>query len=251
MGQPDHTSGTSDIPERPFWHEHRHERWLMLWQQRRVRASVLTGMALLCGAVWFVMRPSDSATAQARETPATTARSSSGPTTETRNAGMRATATPSSATGGTAAEGVVATVTVHVAGAVKRPGVITITSNKRVIDAVEITGGATGEADLDRVNLAAALSDGAQIYIPRRGEAGVGAASGGAATPSAQSTQPINLNTATVAQLETLPGIGPSLATAIVQEREQHGAFKSVQDLRRVSGLGDKRIADLQSRVRV
>jgi competence protein ComEA len=131
-----------------------------------------------------------------------------------------------------------------------------------VVDAVDAAGGALPTADLDRINLAAHLVDGMRIAVPRRGapadpagptndpgKPGAGSPSGssGAPTPSA----PLDLNTATEAQLEALPGIGPSLAQAILQEREREGGFHSVDDLRRVRGIGDGRFAQIHALVTV
>ena len=162
---------------------------------------------------------------------------------------------------------VVATTTVgvlvvDVVGAVRKPGVVSLPGTARVVDAVTAAGGALRNADLDRINLAAHLVDGMRIAVPRRGvasdpagpsadpggaAASGGAAAGGAPTPAA----PLDLNTATQVQLEELPGIGPTLAQAIIQEREREGGFHSVDDLRRVSGIGDARFARLRPLVTV
>jgi competence protein ComEA len=141
-----------------------------------------------------------------------------------------------------------ATVVVHVAGAVATPGVLVMPANARVIDAVEGAGGALPEADLDRINLAARLADGQRILVPRLG----------ATTPADATSMPdpagaglVDLNTATRAQLETLPGIGPALANAIIAERERRGGFRSVNELREVRGIGEARFAQLRDRVTV
>jgi competence protein ComEA len=153
---------------------------------------------------------------------------------------------------------------VDVVGAVRHPGVVSMPPTARVVDAVTAAGGALPGADLDRINLAAHLVDGMRIAVPRRGfpadaagpntdpgasgAAGNGSGEpGGAPTPAA----PVNLNTATQAQLEALPGIGPSLAQAILQERDREGGFHSVDDLRRVRGIGDVRFAQLRPLVTV
>jgi competence protein ComEA len=147
-------------------------------------------------------------------------------------------------------------VTVHVAGAVMHPGVIELPASSRVIDAVEAAGGGVPEADLDRMNLAAQLVDGQRILVQRVGEPAAPAAPGDtgggtAPAPGAPTNEPINLNTATQEQLETLPGIGPSLAEAIIAERDRRGGFRSVNELRDVRGIGDKRFADLEGLVTV
>jgi competence protein ComEA len=146
-------------------------------------------------------------------------------------------------------------VTVHVAGAVARPGVVELPGGGRVIDAVEAAGGGLPDADLDRMNLAARLVDGQRVLVQRVGEppapadpsAGPTTPSGGAGPTGA----PISLNTATQEQLETLPGIGPTLAEAIITERDRRGGFRSVNELRDVRGIGDKRFADLEGLVTV
>lgn len=151
---------------------------------------------------------------------------------------------------GTATDG--GDVTVHVAGAVVQPGVIELPDGSRVIDAVEAAGGGLPEADLDRMNLAARLVDGQRILVQRVGEptapAEPGPAPGEGAAPTSEL---INLNTATQEQLETLPGIGPVLAEAIITERDRKGGFRSVNELRDVRGIGDKRFADLEPLVTV
>ena len=138
-------------------------------------------------------------------------------------------------------------VVVQVAGAVLKPGVYALSATGRVNDAVAIAGGPAADSDIDRVNLAAKLSDGQQIFVPRKGEALPAAPAGG----SAATSDPVNLNTATVEQLDALPGVGPSTAQAIVDYREQHGAFKSVQGLNEVKGIGDAKFADLKNKVTV
>ena len=143
---------------------------------------------------------------------------------------------------------------VHVAGAVVRPGVVEIPPGSRVIDAIDAAGGATRDADVAQLSLATKAVDGARVYVPKRGEQvpvpNDGATGTGTAT-GAEPTGPINLNTASQAQLETLPGIGPSLAKEIIATRERLGAFASVDDLRRVHGIGDRRFEQLQPLVSV
>jgi competence protein ComEA len=147
-------------------------------------------------------------------------------------------------------------VVVHVAGAVRRPGVYRLAGGQRVADAVERAGGATRRADLGGVNLAAKLEDGRQIIVPRRGAAGAAGgpastgSSGGAASAAAPAA-PVNLNTATPEQLDTLPGVGPATVQKIVEYREQHGGFGSVEELGQVSGIGEKRLAALREQVQV
>jgi len=143
-------------------------------------------------------------------------------------------------------------VTVHVAGAVKTPGVIALPVGARVIDAVEGAGGGLADADLDHLNLAAKLVDGQRILVTKIGQVPPAADVGtGGAGGDPGSGAVLDLNNATSAQLETLPGIGPALAGAIIAERDRRGGFRSVNELREVRGIGEKRFADLRDRVMV
>jgi competence protein ComEA len=137
-------------------------------------------------------------------------------------------------------------VLVHVAGAVRRPGVYRLRAGSRVDDAVGRAGGAKPRADLTQVNLAAKIEDGRQIVVPRRV---AGAAAGG--TAEAPPGVPLNLNTATLEQLDELPGVGPATAQKILDYREEHGGFGSVEELGQVPGIGDVRLASLREQVRV
>jgi competence protein ComEA len=138
-------------------------------------------------------------------------------------------------------------VTVHVAGAVREPGVFRLRAGQRVDDAVRRAGGATGKADLSAVNLAAPLEDGRQILVPVRADEGAAAA---AAAPGAAPAR-VNLNTATAEQLDTLAGVGPATAAKILAHREQHGSFGSVEELADVPGIGERRLAALRDVVTV
>jgi competence protein ComEA len=139
-------------------------------------------------------------------------------------------------------------VVVHVAGAVRRPGVYRMRASARVDDAVSRAGGPTRRADLSQVNLAAQVEDGRQVLVPRRAPAG-GAAATGTAAP--QPGVPLNLNTATLEQLDELDGIGPATAQSILDYREENGGFGSVEELGEVPGIGDVRLASLREQVRV
>ena len=135
---------------------------------------------------------------------------------------------------------------VHVAGAVRRPGVYRMGGDSRVIQAVRMAGGPTGRADLSRLNLAAPVSDGQQVVIPVR--AAPGSASG-AAGPAGEGSGPVSLSSATAAQLETLDGVGPALAGRIIAWRDAHGGFSSVDQLDEVPGIGPARMEALRPRV--
>lgn len=188
-----------------------------------------------------------------------------------------------SAQGGASGEG---TVRVHVAGAVNNPGVYTLPAQGRAVDAIAAASGAAADADLDRVNLAGALSDGVQIYVPHRGEtaapaqiqpnggtanAGQGNAANGASqngasqggtqpqpartlTPAGSAQKgstPVNINTATAEELQTLPRIGPAMAQRIIAWREAHGGFRSVDELDAVPGIGPSMLENLRPLVTV
>lgn len=157
-------------------------------------------------------------------------------------------------------------ITVHVAGSVKNPGVYRLKYGSRINDGIVAAGGATSAANLDVINLATVLNEGEQIYVPKRGEkphtitdraqlgAGGGAAGGlngvGGATGSAV-LQLININLASVVELEQLPGVGPATAKAIVAYREKNGAFLKVEDLLKVRGIGPAKLSEILPRARV
>jgi competence protein ComEA len=141
-----------------------------------------------------------------------------------------------------------ARVVVHVVGAVRRPGLYRLEQGSRIAEAVARAGGATGKADLAQVNLAAPLADGEQVVVPKRGAAGVvGAAAGAGGTGAAGG--PVHLSTATLDQLDSLPGIGPVTAQKILDYRAKHGAFSSVDELDAVPGIGPSRMDQLRDLV--
>jgi competence protein ComEA len=145
-------------------------------------------------------------------------------------------------------------VLVHVVGAVRASGVVELTPGARVRDAVAAAGGAADDADLERINLAAPVTDGQRVVVPRIGQPDPVPVGGGAATPDAappSPSGPLNLNTATAEELDALPGIGPTLADAIVRERQKLGGFRSVDDLKQVRGIGEGRFADIRDLVTV
>ena len=134
---------------------------------------------------------------------------------------------------------------VDVAGAVRRPGLHALPPGTRIADAVAAAGGATSRADVNAVNLAAPIADGEQIVVPTRGTGTAGVSSGGAPSPAA----PLDLNTASLEQLDALPGIGPTTAQKILDYRQAHGSFHSVDELDAVPGIGQGRIAQLKGLV--
>lgn len=140
-------------------------------------------------------------------------------------------------------------VVVHVAGAVSSPGVYTLPADSRVDDAVRAAG-ATADADLSQLNLAQKLADGQKITVP---VAGATPADGSSAATTADSDNGglININTATQEELESLPSIGEVRAQAIITYREEHGGFRTIDELKEVSGIGDKIFADISPHVTV
>lgn len=141
---------------------------------------------------------------------------------------------------------------VHVLGAVTRPGLFELHDGARVMDAVAAAGGLTSDADPAGVNLARILSDGEQFYVPRQGEVppGIPAAASGSAGANASAAK-VNLNTATVADLDSLPRIGPTMAQRIIDFRTTNGRFASVDGLRDVTGIGDKTFEALKDLITV
>jgi competence protein ComEA len=136
---------------------------------------------------------------------------------------------------------------VDVVGAVRRPGVYRVPEGARVAQAVARAGGPTSNAQLELVNLAARVADGEQVVVPRRGAAGAtSAVAGGAGSAPAG---PVHLNSATLEQLDALPGVGPVTAQKILDYRQQHGGFGSVDELDAVPGIGPARLADLRGLV--
>ena len=171
----------------------------------------------------------------------------------------RADTSPPSSAGGPAGHGGAPSspsdgVVVHVAGAVASPGLYRLGDGARVADALEAAGGPAADADLDAVNLAGKVSDGERVYLPRRGEVPPAVVAGGGpggAADGGRSTGPLDLNTATAAQLEALPGVGPATVEAILSYRKEKGRFRSVDELLEVRGIGEAKLAGLRSKVRV
>jgi competence protein ComEA len=135
---------------------------------------------------------------------------------------------------------------VHVAGAVRDPGVYRLPEGSRVTDAIERAGGATGDADANAINLAARVADGQQIQLPGRSQAPAGVP-GGMGLPSTDG--PISLGSATVEQLDSIEGIGPVTAAAILQFRDERGGVASVDELDQISGIGPATMEALRARL--
>ena len=163
----------------------------------------------------------------------------------------------------TASAGGAAEVVVHVVGQVKKPGLVRLPTGARVADALAAAGGATKGADLTALNLARPVTDGEQVHVPRPGEkppVGAGGTSGepgpggagagtGRGAGGGAGAGPVNLNTADLSALDSLPGVGPVLAQRILDWRTEHGRFSSVEELGEVSGIGDKLLAQLRPKV--
>jgi competence protein ComEA len=199
---------------------------LLEFRPREVVALAIVGALVLAGAVVAFARARPSGTAPPAAAPI---------------------AAPSPATAGSPSP---ARLFVHVAGAVRNPGVYEFASGARLVDAIRQAGGAGPHADLNAVNLARPVSDGERVYVPKSGEAPPAEAAPG--EPGATvSDGKVNLNTATAGQLEELPGIGPVLAQRIVDYRTQHGPFRSVRDLLKVEGIGEKKFASIEPHVTV
>jgi len=149
---------------------------------------------------------------------------------------------------------------VHVIGAVTKPGLYELDANSRVADALEKAGGATPSADLFQVNLAAKMADGQQLVVPEKGAAaaagssgapsgGSSSAAGGSAAGASGASQPINLNAATLDQLTSLDGIGPKTAQKIIDYREAHGGFTTIEELLEVPGIGPAKFEQIKGQV--
>jgi competence protein ComEA len=219
---------------RPEWST----RWQQLRSDRRVAAALLACIAVAAAAAF--VRTSFASSPSPAPAPAPT----------TRADARDSAASPSSSLPS-------AEIFVHVVGAVRTSGVVRLRAGARVLDAITIAGGANADADLARLNLAAPVTDGSRVAVPRIGQEAPaldpGALSGTPGTGGSGETDtgPVNLNTATPEQLDDLPGIGPATANAIVADREANGPFASVEDLLRVRGIGEAKLAQLQDLVTV
>lgn len=291
------SNGWADWDQQPDWNEV--DDWAE-WEQAdqpgttrsarwglSPRVLLLVAVLALVAVVWGVTQFSAAPRAEQVASPSASAESVQAVGAQQRPA-AQSTAQPGanpseSAQGGASSE---TTVRVHVAGAVNNPGVYTLPAQGRAVDAIAAASGAAADADLDRVNLAGALSDGVQIYVPHRGEtaapaqiqpnggtanSGQGNAANGAAqngtsqggtqpqpartlTPAGSAQKgstPVNINTATAEELQTLPRIGPAMAQRIIAWREAHGGFRSVDELDAVPGIGPSMLENLRPLVTV
>lgn len=295
------SNGWADWDQQPDWNEV--DDWAE-WEQAdqpgttrstrwglSPRVLLLVAVLALVAVVWGVTQfsaapraeqvasPSTSPSASAESVQAVGAQQSPGAQPGTQSTAQPG-ANPSESAQGGGASGET-TVRVHVAGAVNNPGVYTLPAQGRAVDAIAAASGAAADADLDRVNLAGALSDGVQIYVPHRGEtaapaqiqpnggtanagqanAANGASQGGTQpqpartlTPAGSAQKgstPVNINTATAEELQTLPRIGPAMAQRIIAWREAHGGFRSVDELDAVPGIGPSMLENLRPLVTV
>lgn len=154
-------------------------------------------------------------------------------------------------------------VIIHITGSVKNPGIVKLKEGSRIEDAIESAGGLTENADITKVNLAYVVEDGTKIKIPSASEEDIGdediidSKSGDNiiieenAVPSNNSPQTININKATEKEFETLPGIGPSLASKIIEYRNQNGKFESSEDIKNVNGIGDNKYEKIKDLITV
>jgi competence protein ComEA len=223
-----------DAPPRPAPPPSWRDRIELLGQRpelspQRIAGAVALAIVVLVGG-WLLLRPPSSASTESLLPLA--------------GASSAQASSPTASTSTTAAA-----VVAHAAGAVVHPGVYELRAGARVTDLIDAAGGPTEEADVDRLNLAALVTDGERVYVPRVGEAMPAADAGGGAV--AADAGPLDLNAATLEQLDELPGIGPATAKAIIDEREKRGGFRAVDDLLDVRGIGPAKLDAIRDLVRV
>jgi competence protein ComEA len=220
----------------------------------RLIVSAFSVVVVAAGVAWLVRAPAPSTEAGLPFSTAASASASAPGSSSPADSGSVATLPPPAAPP-TSSETSLGPVIVHVAGAVVAPGVYELSAGARVHAAIESAGGATSAADLDGLNLAAGVADGQRIYVPVQGEIDPATVPSGSIAADVAgdevATGPIDLNTATAEQLETLPGVGPATAAAIIDDRRRHGPFAAVADLERVPGIGPAKLAAIVDRVTV
>lgn len=204
--------------------------WVEWFGIGRLLAASVATVIVCAGAVWLVRTPPPATEASLPRATTTTLATDAPPATA---------ALPSTP----------AVVLVHVAGAVVEPGVYELSGDARVRDAIVAAGGPTDTADWNALNLAAVVGDGVKVYVPSVGEEVPPSLTVPASPISGQPAAPIDVNAATAAELEALPGVGPATATAIVTERERNGPFVGVDDLDRVAGIGPAKLDALRGLV--
>ncbi len=216
--------------------------WLSWLGVGRLVTTACCVLIVGAGAYWLVRAPAPAPEAGLPFAAAAGATSPSNPPTPTLP--------PPAAGASTTADG---RVVVHVAGAVRSPGVYELGPGDRVYDAVAAAGGASVGADLEGLNLAAPVGDGVRIYVPVAGEIDPASVPSGFEVAGADPAPsgPVDLNRGTAAELETLPGVGPATAASIIDDRERNGPFASVDDLDRVPGIGPAKLAALRDLVTV
>lgn len=245
-----------EMPERPLPPRSLAERvagWVRWVGPGRVVGGAVVALAVLAAAYWLVRPP-----AATTESKLPYAAVHSTPSTVGEPGVLPGDVDHPGASAAGSAEG--GPVVVHVAGAVVSPGVYALAPGARVIDAVEAAGGLAPDAMADAVNLAAPVGDGQKVYVPRVGEAaaiiagvsgGEGASPGAVPAGGTTSSAPVNINSATADELDTLPGVGPATAAAIIDHRQQHGPFATVDDLTDVRGIGPTKLEALRGLVTV
>lgn len=141
-------------------------------------------------------------------------------------------------------------ITVHITGAINNPGVIILEEGARIVDALEAAGGETEEADVNRLNLAYVLEDGEKLYIPSKNEEEQEYITQGKDNmPEGQSK--ININSAQIEELITLPGVGEATANKIIEYRKENGKFQKIEDLKNVPGIGDSKFENIKMLIKV
>ena len=212
----------------------------------QVALVALAVVVMVALAAWWVLRSVPHTQPLAVSTQRTLPSSRTAVTAPPSSAGATSAPTPSGAmTGPAPAASATGSVVVDVAGRVRRPGIVQLPAGARVVDALRAAGGARPGVQTRSLNLARPLVDGEQIVVGLRVPAVSGSPGTGVTSTTGSSISPVNLNTATAEQLDTLPGIGPVTAQAILDWRTQNGSFTSVEELLEVSGIGDATLADI------
>ncbi len=148
-------------------------------------------------------------------------------------------------------------IVVHITGEVNKPGIVVLKKNSRIADAINSAGGSTKEADLNQINLAYVLEDGQKIYVPNKNEKIeedeyiTGNSGNTEKSNNSKEGEKVNINEAMQTELEELPGIGPSLASRIIEYRETNGEFEKIEDLQNVKGIGDAKFNDIRDKVSI